>query len=369
MRNTILCLLFLFGVYSASAQVITVVNPSFEGPAQSSSSPPNWSACGGSPDTQPPWWGVSLPASNGSTYYGLVYLQSLPSSQESGSALLSSPLVVGTQYSLTVDLVNLQIYNGSWNGNCIVRLWGSSGCGLSQVLWSSPQLTNSTWNNHSISFTPTVAHTHLAWQIVIATGTFSSAGVDNMSSLSFVVLDVEIENLVAVPNSDHVALTWEARGEDADTRFYVERSSEGINFESLGMVSGQASKKDALQHEFQDYKPLFGLSYYRLRTVDCNGRESVSPAVEIKYFDPNGLALGQIVPNPSQGQVAISVLSDRDRLVSMTFYDALGRQVLELPVALQAGQNKLETDLSGLEAGVYFLKIGGSPMSRRVVVE
>lgn len=358
-----ICLLFFAGL---EGQVITVLNPSFEGSAASSVSPPNWTACGGSPDTQPPWWGVSLPASNGSTYYGLVYPQSIPSSQESGRALTSTPLMPGTVHNMTVDLANLQAYNGSWNGNCIARLWGGTGCTMSQILWSSPQLTNSTWNTHNVSFTPTSAWTSLIWQVVIGTGTFSSLGVDNMSQITTIILDVKVSDFQAEVNQGQVDLSWVAEGDHEDTRYYIERARSGQDFSELGMIQGQNTGKEASRHDYSDLRPEYGTSWYRLHTVDRNGEESWSPIVEVTVFDPSGLSFGYIMPNPIIDQANLNILAESARLAEIQLLDSRGRMVHQQQVMLDKGENQLNLDFSGFQSGIYFVKMGA--IVQRVVV-
>src|SRR5688572_12165339 len=75
-------------------QTLSWTNASFEGTAPGSSiSPPNWPGCQGTPDTQPGCWGATLPAAAGSSYMGLVYALSIPTSQESAGQSLPTAMV------------------------------------------------------------------------------------------------------------------------------------------------------------------------------------------------------------------------------------------------------------------------------------
>src|ERR1041385_3314818 len=79
--------------------VLTVQNPSFEGPPPLSTgiTPAPWSACG-TPDMQPYFYGITLPATDGNSYIGLVHHVSV-NWQEGVSEPLSGPMTAGVPYT------------------------------------------------------------------------------------------------------------------------------------------------------------------------------------------------------------------------------------------------------------------------------
>jgi hypothetical protein len=145
--------------------LLGIMNPSFEGTPTAHVLPPYWGKCmpGVTPDTQPGFWGVNLPASDGNSYLGFV---NQPSTgwQEGASQTLSSPMLVGEKYNYSIDLatmasadpstgIELPPYCGQlqvWGGMSTVN----SGCDQSQLLWTSPVITNTVWQSYIVSFTP-----------------------------------------------------------------------------------------------------------------------------------------------------------------------------------------------------------------------
>lgn len=186
----------------ASAQcgtgpILTVNNPSFEGTPAPHVTPPGWDICmpGVTPDTQPGSWGVALPPSNGSSYIGLVYAPSIPW-QEGAGQNLSSPMVAGTSYNFTIDLATMASAD-PLTGIVLppycdqLQLWGgmagvNSGCDQSELLWTSPVITNTTWQTYNLSFTPSQNWNHILF-VIWAQPPACTDGqyllMDNMSSI------------------------------------------------------------------------------------------------------------------------------------------------------------------------------------------
>jgi gliding motility-associated-like protein len=181
-----------------SGPVLTVNNPSFEGPTQPHLTPPGWDICmpGVTPDTQPGSWGVNLPPSNGNSYIGLVYAPSI-NWQEGAGQTLSSPMIAGTTYSFTIDLATPASANPStgiilppWCEQ--LQLWGgmsgvNSGCDQAELLWTSPVVTNTTWQTYNLVFTPTSNWNHILFNIYAVLPACTDGQyimMDNMSPIS-----------------------------------------------------------------------------------------------------------------------------------------------------------------------------------------
>lgn len=163
----------VFRIYAqCTGTQLNWINPSFEGtPATPHVTPPNWDICqpGVTPDTQPGCWGVTLAPTNGSSYVGFCNQNSGNWHEGCGQAL-SSPMVVGTTYTFTVDIATTASTQGGLTPGCIeLQVWGNmggnSGCDMSYLCWSSGDVFNAAhmdqWVTHTISFTATQPWTNL----------------------------------------------------------------------------------------------------------------------------------------------------------------------------------------------------------------
>ena len=156
-----LAVLLLSGlIYNqVSAQNLCATNPSFEGPSQAHVVPAPWSNCGGSPDTQPGQWGITLPPSDGSSY--VSFLQSGGSAggyYEGASQVLSSCMVAGQTYTITMDLAYSPIYNTAGPGNCLSTFaiyGGNSICDEAELLGQATGISDPNWSTYTFTWTAT----------------------------------------------------------------------------------------------------------------------------------------------------------------------------------------------------------------------
>jgi hypothetical protein len=168
MKKNLLILLALscFCITVTTAQTaVSFQNPSFEGtPGTPGVTPPLWSNCmpGMTPDTQPGCWGVTLAPSEGSSYLGLVH-QISSNWQEGVSQTLATPLMAGTGYTFAIDLATTHSTQGGITpGTIELQVWGSnggnSGCDLTELLWSSGNISDTTWQTHIVNFAPSASY-------------------------------------------------------------------------------------------------------------------------------------------------------------------------------------------------------------------
>jgi hypothetical protein len=84
---------------------------------------------------------------------------------------------------------------------------------------------------------------------------------------------------------EHVRLEWETVSEINNERFEIQRSSDGKNFDIIGVVDGHGTTNESLKYKFDDRFPLFGFNYYRFRQVDYDGKWEYSNMAVVKLTD------------------------------------------------------------------------------------
>ncbi|HJW30218.1 MAG TPA: hypothetical protein VJ508_13340 [Saprospiraceae bacterium] len=139
---------------SASAQIIELTNPSFEGDPQDAVTPQGWMACkeGTTPDILPGFWGVYTTPSDGETYVGLITRQN--NTWESIGQRLTEPLKKGICYDWYLDLAHSDTYSG-YNGPIHLRVWISKlKCQKDQLIYESPLIDHLDWKTYRIKFVP-----------------------------------------------------------------------------------------------------------------------------------------------------------------------------------------------------------------------
>ena len=191
---------------------------------------------------------------------------------------------------------------------------------------------------------------------VSATNTIGTGAESAASSL--VVLPVELVSFTATPLSKINKLTWLTATETNNKGFDIQRSPQPPKgafdkWESLGFVNAEGK---AAAYTFWDNAPL-SISYYRLRQVDFDGKETFSKVVSVSQTKGGSLT---ITPNPTSDKVQISVPNEAfsDQPMSITLYDLSGRQVL----SQKSNASNASLDLSNLAKGVYLLEVQAQKM-------
>jgi hypothetical protein len=167
-----------------------------------------------------------------------------------------------------------------------------------------------------------------------------------------VPLPVTIISFTAQKLNDHTAvLEWQTGNEKNNDYFIIERSSDGINFESIGTIKGAGSSTNFLSYSFTDENPFQDINYYRLKQVDFNG-QSENSVIRIVNFGASALAL---VSNGLDYYITVS--SNENIQVNYTIYSAEGREVRTGNSVMGGNIKKALLDLSGLSTAVYYIKI------------
>jgi len=118
-------------------------------------------------------------------------------------------------------------------------------------------------------------------------------------------LPVELISFDAVVNDgSQVDLKWVTATEINNDYFVVEKSKDGKNWEEVVWVDGAGNSNYTLEYYETDENPYEGISYYRLKQVDFDGKTSYSEIVPVA-FEKNIEKNITVLPNPVKRGEAI----------------------------------------------------------------
>ena len=160
-------IVFLYCFFSCIcvSQAQYLLNPSLEGIPIFFMLPPNWTECNdlSTPDTQPGFAGVMLPASEGQSYISMVTRgnNGFPNDNkvEACEAELIIPLSSDTIYLMSIDLAHFPNFNGGalldnpliFGGPLKLKIWGYNSvfgnCLKTDLLWESPVVSDTFMEN------------------------------------------------------------------------------------------------------------------------------------------------------------------------------------------------------------------------------
>jgi hypothetical protein len=147
-------------------------------------------------------------------------------------------------------------------------------------------------------------------------GTATSNGVGNITSSTFTSftnyfalanppggnnpLPISLTAFTAKQNTNKtVTVNWSTAAEVNCDHYTVERSSDNKNFKPVATVRGNGNSPTSICYSTIDEAPLKGVSYYRLRQADYNGKEEVYPPVSVNFSTKNTM---NVYPTISNGK-------------------------------------------------------------------
>lgn len=158
----------------------------------------------------------------------------------------------------------------------------------------------------------------------------------------------------SVTPQNQVTLNWQTLSDANQSHFVIERGLEAADFSSIGEVAADKNLANTPTYDFIDVQPEKGINYYRLQQIDEAGEVSFSNVVTaFLSTDIGDDPVVVIFPNPGKDELWFN------QAVAYELFDVQGQ-------LLTAGTADGALDVSGLGAGLYFVKINGGEMVRWV---
>ncbi len=164
-------------------------------------------------------------------------------------------------------------------------------------------------------------------------------------------LPVELLSFSSIVQKNAITLTWQTASEDNNDYFTIERSGDGIHFVPQATVKGAGTSKIKLSYNYNDYSPLAGTSYYRLKQTDYNGEFEYFSMVSATFIHEDYI---HISPMPASTELNVNLDGELGQ-VSLQLVSVTGTVVKTIPKMT----NEIKMDISGLPKGMYFLTISG----------
>jgi|GEM_PF-2961188 len=178
-------------------------------------------------------------------------------------------------------------------------------------------------------------------------------GIVDLGAYEFqsAALPIELLDFNVIKSGKKAArLSWSTASESSNKGWHIQRSTDGLSWETLVFVDGAINSTERLTYELEDDAVNMGWNYYQLKQEDLDGSFSYSPVRNL-YFENKEVVL---FPNPAMNQVYIVLPSDRDNLdANVEIYDELGRLIQTIQT------NEISTNISieDLPVGTYAIRI------------
>ncbi len=187
------------------------------------------------------------------------------------------------------------------------------------------------------------------WVVTVNAPSFSSFYQTTTPIVTPVTLSSIRGELTGTTNTVY----WSTVTESNSNKFVVQRSTDGVQFNTLGEVATKAvngNSNSLLNYNFIDANPIQGKAYYKLQIIDNNNAVKYSPIVTLRR-GAGKLEIVDVRPNPTTGTVYFNVLGTSNS-VTVAITDLTGKVVISKGLVQS---NNFSINMSGLANGIYIL--------------
>lgn len=276
------------------------------------------------------------------SYFNFILLAGIKTRLNINLSVPSS-MTSGTGYGVSANVTTgVAPYSYSWSSN----IGGT---------FSSTTAANPTYTP------PYVASDTL---VVLQTTVTDNCGRKNTKTACFMLhssgtLPVELLKFTATPIGRNVILEWSTASEINNDYFRIERSSDGVEFNEIGIVQGNGNSTMTHFYEFTDEAPPTGTAYYRLAQTDYDGTVNYSHPIAVNLKAKAGTIQDFTISSlPISETLSIHFLSGVNSTATIFVYDVLGKICIKEKIIIKAGMNAFT--LSGSENlinGPYYVRM------------
>jgi hypothetical protein len=173
-------------------------------------------------------------------------------------------------------------------------------------------------------------------------------------------LPIELLNFDATVSEDYVQLDWSTETETNNDFFTLERTVDGVDFELVEKQKGGGNTSSIQKYSAIDKNPLEGVSYYRLRQTDYDGKTKAFTLVQVSFSknkigDPFDLV--KVYPNPFRDKIDIELKCKNEMKATIELIDFKGMVVYTELFDCMESYNTLAYYPKAIPDGNYILNI------------
>jgi hypothetical protein len=229
------------------------------------------------------------------------------------------------------------------------------------------------WDNSKVAFPPTVVadvrvayYNSSLWTSVGGTGTgnmyttgsVTSNAVNAFGPFTFgfvsIPLPLDFINFTADRKDNYTRLNWTTAHEQNTDHFIVERSNDAVQFYDVTQVASRKSVNNE-SYSSNDYTAIGNVAYYRIRSVDIDGKEKLSAIISVKATNTGNLLT--LVANPVHDQAVLAASSELNGMFDYRVYSINGKLMQEGNLVIQNGGQYTLLLKGSFDPGTYTLEV------------
>jgi Secretion system C-terminal sorting domain len=308
------------------------------------------------------------------TTFFILFLMFIGQTLFAQTYCLSVSKVSETPSSLTVSFTISSASSSTYFGDATLVITGGGGISGTNIIANNPNplvfgngnissgfvypgapLGTYTFSivNHALPATFTINESG-AFGVYVPAKISLDASCPTINTLS--VLPIELKSFAATKDKRTSILDWKTLTEKNVDYFELLKSKDGRDFHHIGQLKAAGNSSVIQNYQFIDTNPNTGINYYQLKTVDYDGKTSLS---EVKSLEFSESVTINNYPNPFTDQVHIDISTETKETTDGTLeiVNVLGAIVFQKKIENTENHILENLFLGYLPTGVYQLKI------------
>src|SRR4030095_1589534 len=160
-----------------------------------------------------------------------------------------------------------------------------------------------------------------------------------------------------INKNNRVTLQWKVENNETTDQFEVQRSYNGIEFKTIGLVI--ASKKNGIE-DYMFYETInsFDKVMYRLKMIDKRNEVSYSKILVFQFKLTTNNNNLKIIGNPVNDKLIFNYTAYVTQVIDVKIYDMSGRIMMSNKITTLEGNNMISLPLaSALKASMYLVEV------------
>lgn len=176
---------------------------------------------------------------------------------------------------------------------------------------------------------------------------------------SSILLPSELVNIWANAKVDYINVGWTVASEFNLDYYDLQRSENGIDFETITTIDVLGSTQMEQTYSFDDYNVGRNKDYYyRFQSFDHDGFTKFSPIVSARLNGSNSFGAGILLyPNPTTGDLFVELSLELNSTIEMSVLNGAGQLVESHQIQGSTGNNVITLDSKDWATGVYIVQI------------
>lgn len=170
------------------------------------------------------------------------------------------------------------------------------------------------------------------------------------------------EFLGAYKLNGNVELRWTTDEEDNLDYFELERSLDGKDWQSSGIIKAQGSAGKGHEYSYVDRVSRNTANkkdlYYRLKQIGIDGSVAFSRLLVARVYNTKTLTMISVTPNPAQKDISVNVQLQEPSFITMRVIDSAGVLTIKKTLRADKGTNSyIIAGSDGMTPGLYMLEV------------